>query len=187
MPYRLDNRNKQEFKSDIKICSARELEIVIRLGIYLYNKTGVWEDIIPIGCDFRGDFQNKVDSSPDFLLGSRTLEITQSRGICKEFYHEKCPKVNNCIKNGYYIVFVNGIETEAEPETIVINAKKLAEITDISIEEYGIVKQLTKTGIVNKDAYRYKLSWTKDLSFLLPKMIDNLPENYRNLLEKING
>ena len=185
--YRLDTRTIDEFKRTIKSYSKKEAIIAVRLGIHEYNKTNVYPPIYFTGVDGTGEYQEKVNSNPDFMIGDRLVEITQSaHPTRKGYYHQKCNKVEKIIKLGSCIVYVDGFDTEAEPNTVVIEPERLKVLTDMSIKEFGIKNQPTSTSISSKPAYRYRLSWTKDLEFPLPKLEGDLPQNYIDLLKIFN-
>lgn len=181
--HRIDTRTEKEFAGYIKEMHKKELEIAIRYCIYLFNKTGVWPELIPTGTDFTGEIRSKASSIPDFSIDGIYIEVTQSAKFCLNIFHEKKTKIKNCIKNDSIMLFVNGFDTD-DPVFTEMTSDILKTMTNKSISKYGEnVMLMTKRGPVNKPVYRYDIGW---FSFNpLPPMMDKLPEDYKKLLRQI--
>jgi hypothetical protein len=182
--YRFDNRSKKEFISDIKKSHRTEAEIAIRIGIFHYRKTGRWLEIVPNGTDFSGEFVENanVTGDPDFLIDGISTEITRADTFCKDFFHQKIPKINKCIKENSNIVFVNGFKVQKEPKFILLKPKSIEKATEKAIKKYGEIKH---PGTGNKKGYRYDNIWFAGSWQILPKLIKEIPEEYKQLLQMV--
>src|SRR3990167_10014726 len=138
MSYRLDNRTEEQFIDQIKQCSEEELDIAIRVCIFLKKeKKKEWPRLEPHGTDFTGEFKSKAKVDADFLIDDILTEITKSSTKCKKFFHQKTSKVNYCLLNDANIVFVN--DYKQDPMFTIIPAKDLGQLTKLSMKKYGIV------------------------------------------------
>lgn len=185
--YRFDSRTKDEFKSEIKRNSFNEAVIALRLGCWIFNKTTEWPDITPTGTDYTGDFiesTKKVNISPDFTIGNDTVEITRSDMILKKTFHQKSPKVINCIKNGGILVYVNGFCVENEPDFLWLDRNALERFTSKALEKYDTVAHpYANGGGMGKEAYRYDIEWFNGMWEKLPSLNKDLPDKYGYLKE----
>lgn len=184
---RFDNRSKNQFIQDIKTSHKIEAEIAVRLCVSWHAKTGIWPELIPAGLDFTGEYvsqNNKVTCDPDFSIDGLFVEITRSNNECSRYFHEKKYKVDKCISNGHSMVFVNGFVQYKQPNFILLNHKQLEEFTNKSKSKYKDAVQPGhgKTGFTGKPAYRYDIYWFKDLWRPLPVLINNIPDEYKTIL-----
>lgn len=184
-----DIRSKKQFKKDIKEHSKSELLIAIRICQDIYNKTGSWPDLIPIGTDFTGKFisdRKKVKIDPDFAINGFKYEITKSANLCKKFFHEKEDKVKKALDEGNVIVYVNGYEAFDEPNYCCLGYNSLKILTEKSIKEFGgTVEQIFKGIPIGKKVYRYKTDWIKDISKPLPPInLKKIPQEYKKLIKQ---
>ncbi len=182
--YRLDSRTESEFKKDIKNCHIKEAEIAVRLCIAKKIDNGLkeWPTLKPNGCDFTGQFikdTKKVNIDPDFDIDGTLVEITQSDKVCNRYFHEKVTKISNCLKENHYLVFVNGISSEEEPQYLLLSPKELEFYTVLATKKYGEVKH---PGTGNKPGFRYEIDWFQDLWRSLPKITGKIPEEYLKIL-----
>ena len=189
--YRFDNRTKKEFIKDIKQAHIKELEIAIRICIDKHEKDSKWPTLIPTGTDAMGDFveSHKVVSDPDFYIEPDCVEITCSNPICNKVFHQKVNKVTKCLEHEYALVFANGLG-QADPKYLYINATQLATLTELSKATYGIKLHPTKnSGISNKEAYRYNISWFDEIEWHNLPEIDakKIPSDYSKYLDLIHA
>lgn len=190
--YRFDIRNKETFISDIKRGSLAEAQIVIRYGILEYKETGKWPDIKPNGCDFTGTYisnNRKITSQPDFLVNDQLIEITRADTLCKRYFHIKVSKVEKCVKDKFNFMFVNGFSILKEPKFILLDSLEIQKATDYSIKTYGGTVPhpgAGKTGVINKDAYRYNLDWFDNWT-VLPVLVNSIPKQYKDILAMVSN
>lgn len=185
----MDSRTLDEFKEDIYYGHQKELEIAIKICIDKHNKTNIWPKLKPTGTNFTGEFVdgNHVSNDPDFFIEPHMVEITHSRVWCGRYFHQKIDKIKKCIKNKYYLVFANGIETDT-PKYLYLSPYYLKIYTDLSILTYGeVIHPSRNKGWTNKPAYRYNIDWFKKLWKELPKTTDSLPKSYQKLITTINS
>lgn len=184
--YRFDNRTQRQFAFDIKRDSASEAEIALRLCIRIFQESGRWPVLIPTGCEFSGKFvknNRNVSQTPDYFIGDRMVEITRADPICKRFFHQKVSKINKATKDGHDVVFINGFRDSKEPTFIQLKPELIELTTEMAKIEFGIVSMPGKVrGVVNKDAYRYKLSWFDGLWKKLPVLSRSCPREYMEVL-----
>lgn len=181
--FRFDNRTKDEFIRDIKSGHKAELEIAVRYCCLLKQKAYKWPKLKGVGVDFTGKFiesTKDVTSYPDFIVDDKVIEITRADTLCREFFHEKVGKVNKCVQNGHSLMFVNGFKAKETPSFILLGPDKLDMYTKSSKEEYGLVKH---PGTGGKEGYRYCVTWFKWET--LPKINDNIPDEYRDMLKSL--
>lgn len=184
--YRKDNRTAKQFKKDIKESHEIELNIAIRLAQHFYNQNKKWPKITPSGTDFTGEIQDKATSKEDFFIGSQKFEITRSARPCKKFFHEKVGKVKRCIKENIYMVFVNGISTEQNPDFVIFSPENLKIYSEISDNIYGEVGHPTKNGYISKSSYKYSLEWFDGKWKKLPQISQEAKRQYKSLVKKFN-
>lgn len=188
MTYRFDTRTPEQFKRDMRKYHIIELDIILRIGQFIYEEEGTWPEITPHGADFTGKFiEGKVPYSADYVLDGSPYEITHSSTICQKYFHQKQHKVNQCIKYGHNLVFVNGMNKETEPLFTIIDSKKLKTLTQAAQEKHGIVGMPNKSGLaLRKKAIRYDIEMITDWN-RLPKITKGAQEEYKHLLNKINA
>jgi hypothetical protein len=188
MSYRFDVRSKKQFAKDIKQSHVHEAEIAIRLCIAIHARTKKWPSLVPTGIDSTGEFiekDSKVTSHPDFSIDGKLVEITRADVVCNRNFHQKLGKVSKAISNQYDLVFVNGYLVDKQPNYIWLTPDILQEFTTKATTKYGTVLHPGGKGAgpIHKTAYRYDVFWFKDLWRPLPVLIDNIPEEYKKIIE----
>jgi len=187
---RFDVRSKEQFTLDIKRASQIEAFIAVRLAIKEHAVSGIWSEITANGCDASGNYipnRSKVTTEPDFKIGDKFVEITNSRRVCPRVFHEKVHKVDKIIQNNYDLVFVNGFEEQKQPKFIRLSGEDLKPFIDRSITKYG--KTPTPIGRNQWRALpslRFDVYWFKDLFQILPVLSVDLlkvvPQQYKDIL-----
>lgn len=186
MHYRADNRNIETFKRDILSSHKTESIIALRLAILYKNNHGNWPEICPLGTSFDGTYvaDSSVKTLSDYRIAGTCIEITTSFPLCKSIFHEKKAKIDRVFRGEYTMIFVNGYEVQEEPLFCLIKPSNVKDLIAKSKSKYGIVGQPARRSgyIPDKKNYRFDLDWF-DTWYKLPKLIDNLPENYSFLTE----
>lgn len=121
--YRKDHRTEKEFRRDIADGSRIEQEI-ISVWTKKHLKNAAYSDH---GCDNSGQYLDftDVNSNADFEVeGIGLVEVKFSLPLIKKYFHLKISQVISIIKQGAYILFVNGWNTE-QPLFILISPEQL--------------------------------------------------------------
>ena len=104
--------------------------------------------------------------------------------MCREFFHEKINKVQKCIEDNTFLVFVNGVRVNEEPNYIILNGQQIARYTKKASDEFGIKRMYKDGKQVPKDCYRYKLEWVDELWRPLPSLKGiKLPDMYQDFVK----
>lgn len=183
MDYRRDNRTKKQFALDIKKSCQSETEIAVRLCILRYNKDKRWPILLPTGINMDGKVLKKADSTPDFMIDGKFIEVARSDKVCQnKYFHIKTHKVHKAIDEQFDIVFVNGLKEEKEPFFATMTPEILTKLVVLSKEKYGVVKHpgFGNSGIINKPAYRFDMKWLEWL--VLPKFRKDIPADYKLII-----
>jgi hypothetical protein len=187
MSYRFDYRSKNQFAKDIKQSSQCEAEIAVRLCIAIHAKTKQWPQLIPTGVDATGEFiakESKITSFPDYSIDGKLTEIIRADVVCKRSFHQKVNKVTKAISEGYDTIFVNGFREEKQPKYIWFTPEMLEEFTQRAISKHGTVLHPGGKGVgaLGKTAYRYDCFWFEKIWRPLPVLIDNVPDEYKKII-----
>lgn len=107
--YRMDNRTEEEFKRDIEIGTAAELDIIKRYAHYVKRVYGIDIVVTDNGCDNSGQFlaDYQVSTDADFLINGKTAEIKFNNTVLSKF-RVKASQVESYWKQGASIIWVNG-------------------------------------------------------------------------------
>ncbi len=189
---RFDGRSEAEFSKNIKESSFKEICIAIRLSIKEHSLTGIWPELLPLGVDYLGGViqdRSKVTSAPDFQIGSRKVEITNSSVVCSRIFHQKCNKIDRWLKEDIDMVFVNGFSDVNQPLFIRLTPKELEPYLQRSITKYGQTPMPghLKSGWTSKPARRFDIYWFEGLWQKLPAMIKEIPDSYKELLNNVKN
>ena len=126
--YRMDDRTEEEFKRDIEIGTAAELDIIKRYAHYIKRVYGIDIVVTDNGCDNSGRFlaDYQVSTAADFLINGKTAEIKFNNTILSKF-RVKASQVESYWKQGASIIWVNGYMSK-RPKFTLITAEKLLNI-----------------------------------------------------------
>ncbi len=187
MNTRFDVRSKKNFIKDIKIAHKREAQIAARLAIKVHSQTGEWPELVGNGVGYDGKFienDKEITAEPDFIIGGRKVEITCSRNVCNKIFHQKSNKIHKMIADGTDMVFVNGFESQKEPNYIWLNHLEWTPFIQKAKDKYGIVPILGggSVGFLNKNGYRFDTYWFDKIWQKLPVLIKGLPNEYKEIL-----
>ncbi len=122
MNYRMDHRSKDEFKKDIKMAHAIELDILNRWLNLIKKETGIrpkYQDNAPRNDgEYLADRQVTTDA--DYIVeGYGLLEIKFSKPLLKDFFHLKQNQVLSYLRQQCILLMVSGINTENPVWTLI--------------------------------------------------------------------
>ncbi len=189
--YRFDKRSKENFVKDIKLAHIKEAEIALRLCALINYKLLKWPKLKAKGTNYTGDYvdNKEVSLEEDFEIEDTKVEITKSDVVCRRYFHEKVSKVEKCIRDGITLIFVNGLVQLEKPQFIWLGTNEIIHFTELARNKYETVWNLGggKIGPINKSAYRYDLEWFTGKWEELPTLPDELPKEYKSILEIVKN
>jgi hypothetical protein len=126
--YRKDWRSDKQFEDDIKKAHEIEKDIIEAYAEHLRVTTGREIVVENNGVDNTGKVLefSKVDTRADYRVNGVLIEVKFNNNMMEDFRFKKS-QLNSYIKQGAYVLWVNGWKTE-KPEFVLLSPDKMREI-----------------------------------------------------------
>jgi hypothetical protein len=126
--YRKDWRSDKQFEDDIKKAHVIEKDIIEAYATHLRITTGKEIVVEDNGVDNTGKVLefSKVDTRADYRVNGILVEVKFNNNMMEDFRFKKS-QLDSYIKQGAYVLWVNGWRTE-QPEFTLLSPEKMKEL-----------------------------------------------------------